>query len=116
MKRERTRSFGHKLVVGLSPRLPRPVHCCAVEGEALGEHSGFIIRQDGYLVTNAHVVDKAERVQIRLADGRRFEGRLVGQDNRVDLALVKIEASGSALPRSPRRMRPSTASWRRGWS
>jgi len=54
--------------------------------------SGFIIRQDGYLVTNAHVVDEAERIQIRLADGRRFEGRLVGQDNRVDLALVKIEA------------------------
>ena len=56
--------------------------------------SGFIIRQDGYLVTNAHVVDDAERIQIRLADGRRFDGRVVGQDNRVDLALIKIEAGG----------------------
>jgi serine protease Do len=56
--------------------------------------SGFIIRQDGYLVTNAHVVTEAERIQIKLADGRRFEGRLVGLDDRVDLALVKIEASG----------------------
>ena len=56
--------------------------------------SGFIIRQDGYLVTNAHVVEDADRIQIRLADGRRFEGRLVGQDSRVDLALVKIEATG----------------------
>ena len=61
--------------------------------------SGFIIRQDGYLVTNAHVVNEAERIQVKLADGRRFEGRLVGQDERVDLALVKIEATG--LPVAP---------------
>src|SRR5574341_1322679 len=56
--------------------------------------SGFIIRQDGYLVTNAHVVAEAERIQVKLADGRRFEGRLIGLDDRVDLALVKIEAAG----------------------
>lgn len=56
--------------------------------------SGFLIRQDGYIVTNAHVVDEAERIQVRLADGRRFDARLIGQDNRVDLALVKIEATG----------------------
>jgi serine protease Do len=56
--------------------------------------SGFLIRQDGYLVTNAHVVNEAERIQVKLADGRRFDGRLIGQDDRVDLALVKIEASG----------------------
>lgn len=56
--------------------------------------SGFIIREDGYLVTNAHVVSEAERIQVKLADGRRFEGRLIGQDDRVDLALVKIEATG----------------------
>jgi serine protease Do len=56
--------------------------------------SGFLIRHDGYLVTNAHVVEGAERIQVRLADGRRFDGRLVGQDNRVDLALVKIEGAG----------------------
>jgi len=56
--------------------------------------SGFVIRQDGYIVTNAHVVEDAERIQIRLADGRRFDARLVGLDTRVDLALVKIEATG----------------------
>ena len=56
--------------------------------------SGFVIRQDGYLVTNAHVVEGAERIQIRLADGRRLEGRVIGHDERVDLALVKIEAKG----------------------
>src|SRR5215467_13573471 len=56
--------------------------------------SGVIIRADGYLVTNEHVVADAERIQVKLADGRRFEGRLVGKDERVDLALVKIEATG----------------------
>ena len=56
--------------------------------------SGFIIRQDGYVVTNAHVVESADRIQVRLADGRRFEARVVGQDERVDLALVKVEAKG----------------------
>jgi len=56
--------------------------------------SGVLIRSDGYLVTNEHVVAEADRIQVKLADGRRFEGRLVGKDERVDLALVKIEATG----------------------
>ena len=53
--------------------------------------SGFLIREDGLLVTNAHVVADATRIQVRLQDGRRFEGKLIGKDSRVDLALVKIE-------------------------
>lgn len=59
--------------------------------------SGFLIRADGLLVTNAHVVSDAERIQVRLRDGRRFEGKLVGKDSRVDLALIKIEGL-SGLP------------------
>jgi serine protease Do len=61
--------------------------------------SGFLIRQDGYLITNEHVVADADLIQVKLADGRRFTGRLVGKDERVDLALVKIEATG--LPVAP---------------
>jgi serine protease Do len=72
------------------------------EGEAAPESpeerrssgSGFLIRQDGYLITNEHVVADADLIQVKLADGRRFVGRLVGKDERVDLALVKIEATG----------------------
>jgi serine protease Do len=45
-------------------------------------------------VTNTHVVNEADRIQVRLHDGRSFSGHLVGQDSRVDLALIKIEASG----------------------
>jgi serine protease Do len=56
--------------------------------------SGFLIREDGYLVTNAHVVSDAERIQVRLHDGRRLDARLVGLDERVDLALLKVEATG----------------------
>lgn len=53
--------------------------------------SGFLIREDGLLVTNAHVVADAARIQVRLQDGRRFEGKVIGKDSRVDLALVKID-------------------------
>lgn len=55
--------------------------------------SGFLIRKDGLIVTNAHVVTDAERIQVRLADGRRFEGKLVGKDSRVDLAVLQIEGA-----------------------
>jgi len=53
--------------------------------------SGFLIREDGLVVTNAHVVSDATRIQVRLQDGRRFEGKVIGKDTRVDLALVKVE-------------------------
>ena len=50
--------------------------------------SGFVIDASGLIVTNAHVVDGATTIQLRLADGRRFKGTVVGRDNRVDLALL----------------------------
>ncbi len=53
--------------------------------------SGFVISGDGLIVTNAHVVEAADWIQVRLADGRRFGGKVIGRDNRVDLALVKID-------------------------
>ena len=55
--------------------------------------SGFIISPDGLIVTNAHVVEAADWIQVRLSDGRRFGGKVVGRDTRVDLALVKIEGA-----------------------
>ncbi len=62
--------------------------------------SGFIIDPGGLIVTNAHVVEDADVLQVRLADGRRFPGKVVGQDGRVDLALVRIEGV-SNLPTLP---------------
>jgi len=59
--------------------------------------SGFLIDPNGLIVTNAHVVEDADYIQVRLADGRRFTGKVIGQDARVDLALVRIEGA-SNLP------------------
>ncbi|MFC7296997.1 DegQ family serine endoprotease [Herminiimonas aquatilis] len=62
-----------------------------------GVGSGFIISADGYVMTNAHVVDGADEVYVTLTDKREFKAKIIGADKRTDVALVKIE--GSNLPR-----------------
>jgi serine protease Do len=62
--------------------------------------SGFLIDPNGLIVTNAHVVEDADAVQVTLSDGRRFGGKVIGQDDRVDLALVRIDGSTN-LPTLP---------------
>ena len=52
--------------------------------------SGFILSQDGYIVTNQHVVKGAEEIRVRLSDGRELFARVVGSDERTDIALLKI--------------------------
>lgn len=59
--------------------------------------SGFIISQDGYIVTNNHVVGEAEKITVSLADGEEYEAELVGRDAMLDVALLKIDA-GDDLP------------------
>jgi Do/DeqQ family serine protease len=59
--------------------------------QQLGSGSGVIISDDGYIVTNNHVIENADRIEIVLADKRSFEGKLIGTDPTTDLALVKIE-------------------------
>ena len=56
--------------------------------------SGFIISADGFLLTNAHVVEGADEIQVRLTDKREFKAKVVGTDKRTDVALIKIDASG----------------------
>ncbi|MBE9218664.1 HhoA/HhoB/HtrA family serine endopeptidase [Dolichospermum flos-aquae] len=65
-----------------------------------GLGSGFIIDKSGVILTNAHVVDKADKVTVRLKDGRNFEGKVRGIDEVTDLAVVKINA-GNDLPVAP---------------
>ena len=62
------------------------------ERQSLG--SGFIISADGYILTNAHVVDSADKVTVRLTDKRELKAKVIGADKRSDVALIKIEASG----------------------
>lgn len=60
--------------------------------QAQGEGSGVIVDEDGYLVTNNHVVSGAEQIDVQLADGRQVRGVVVGRDAPTDIAVVKIEA------------------------
>ncbi|MEH2376156.1 HhoA/HhoB/HtrA family serine endopeptidase [Nostoc sp.] len=70
------------------------------EQQLRGLGSGFIIDKSGLVLTNAHVVDKADKVTVRLKDGRTFEGKVQGIDEVTDLAVVKINA-GNDLPVAP---------------
>src|SRR5450830_1200455 len=62
------------------------------KSQSLG--SGFIISSDGYILTNAHVVNEADEVIVKLFDKREFKAKIIGADKRTDVALVKIEATG----------------------
>lgn len=62
-----------------------------------GAGSGFIISADGYLLTNAHVVDKADEVTVTLTDKREYTAKVIGADKRTDIAVLKIEAA--SLPK-----------------
>jgi Do/DeqQ family serine protease len=58
-----------------------------------GSGSGFIIRSEGLILTNAHVVDGADTVTVKLKDGREFRGRVLGADALTDVAVIKVEAN-----------------------
>jgi serine protease Do len=61
------------------------------QSQSLG--SGFIISQDGYILTNAHVVETAEEITVKLTDKREFKAKVIGADRRTDIALIKIDAA-----------------------
>ncbi len=56
------------------------------------EGSGFIVRQDGYIFTNFHVVEGADKIEVKLKDGRSLPGKIIGTDEKTDIAVIKVEA------------------------
>ncbi len=62
--------------------------------QQVGSGSGIIIKEDGYILTNNHVVQNADEIKVTLSDKRTFKGKVIGRDSITDLALVKIPASG----------------------
>jgi len=77
------RRYGMPQGPGMQPRNMPP---------ARGMGSGFIVSPDGYIVTNAHVVDGASEVTVKLTDRREFTAKVIGTDKRTDIALIKIDA------------------------
>ncbi len=67
-----------------NPRNSQPVQ---------SEGSGFVVRADGYIYTNYHVLEGADRIDVKLKDGREFQAKVVGTDERTDVAVIKIEAA-----------------------
>ena len=76
------------------PRGPRPGPSQPDEDQPRGVGSGFILTADGFVMTNAHVVEGADEVIVTLPDKREFKAKIIGADKRSDVAVVKIEAIG----------------------
>lgn len=91
--------FGIPAPGGGQPRHEQPVR---------GAGSGFIVSPDGYVLTNGHVVAGASQVTVRLVDQREFRARVVGTDERTDIAVLKIAATGLPVVRfgDPSKLRP----------
>ncbi len=77
-----------------SPRTPRTDKAQPEENQPRGVGSGFILSADGFVMTNAHVVEGADEVIVTLTDKREFKAKIIGSDKRTDVAVVKIEAAG----------------------
>ena len=76
-----------------------------------GVGSGFIVSPDGYVLTNAHVVDGASEVTVKLTDKRDFKAKVVGVDKRTDVALLKIDASGLPFVKTGDAERTKVGEW-----
>jgi serine protease Do len=90
------RFFGDRVPLPGPRSGPRPSPAPNQEGEETprGVGSGFILSTDGFIMTNAHVVEGADEVLVTLTDKREFKAKIIGADKRTDVAVVKIEATG----------------------
>ena len=66
--------------------------------EQRGVGSGFVMNREGYILTNNHVIEDADQIKVKLANGKEYEGKVVGRDPKTDLALIKINGSSDLQP------------------
>jgi len=85
---EELREFFRRFMPRRPPVEPGP----RSETRSLG--SGFIISEDGYILTNAHVIESADEIDVRFTDKRELKARVIGSDKRTDVALIKVDAKG----------------------
>lgn len=93
---EELQEFFRRFGIPVPPNMPRQAPRSGrpqPEEQPRGVGSGFILSTDGFIMTNAHVVDGADEVIVTLTDKREFKARIVGADKRTDVAVVKIDAS-----------------------
>jgi serine protease Do len=76
---------------GTTPNTPNEPRTPGGRNMVTGQGSGFFISADGYAVTNNHVVDKAETVEVTTDDGKTYTARVIGADTRTDVALIKVD-------------------------
>lgn len=99
---EQMLEFFRRFGIPVPPNMPRTPHPdrnqpqLPDEDQPRGVGSGFILTADGFVMTNAHVVEGADEVVVTLTDKREFKARIIGVDKRSDVAVVKIEANGLA--------------------
>ena len=86
-----------------SARAAPPRRRRRAEPQPRGVGSGFILSTDGFVMTNAHVVDGADEVLVTLTDKREFKAKIIGTDKRTDVAVVKIDATGLPAVKHRRR-------------
>jgi serine protease Do len=89
------------------PQVPQNAHPRPVRGTG----SGFFISADGYIVTNNHVVDHADDITVRTADGRTLKAQLIGADPATDLAVIKVQGSDFPFVNFEDRAKPRVGDW-----
>ncbi|HEY1058735.1 MAG TPA: DegQ family serine endoprotease [Limnobacter sp.] len=86
--------FFKRFMPPMQPQQPQAPRGKSEREVPAGVGSGFVIDSDGYILTNHHVVDGAESIIVTFPDKREFKGKVIGSDQRTDVALVKIEGKG----------------------
>jgi serine protease Do len=81
------------------------------QGPQVGTGTGFLITNDGYIMTNNHVVEGAERIEVTMLDGRKFNASIVGRDAFTDIAVIRIEGSGFPTARLGRSEASRVGEW-----